>query len=140
MSSTFVWFDNFKDLFRNSEYLESFKITAIFSVLVAGLGIVISLLLATMADRVVLLRNGRIEQDATPAVLYETPATIFAARFVGTPPMNVIAASLVPDTLAEPRGGIRAKNPNPEVQQSADNAYLDRESHYEKGETDESAE
>jgi sn-glycerol 3-phosphate transport system permease protein len=52
-SVTFVWFDNFKDLFRNSEYLESFKITAIFSVLVAGSGIVISLLLATMADRVV---------------------------------------------------------------------------------------
>ena len=52
-SSTFVWFDNFKDLFRNNEYLESFKITALFSVLVAGSGIVLSLLLATMADRVV---------------------------------------------------------------------------------------
>jgi sn-glycerol 3-phosphate transport system permease protein len=51
-SSTFVWFDNFKDLFRNTEYLESFKITAIFSVAVAGSGIVLSLLLATMADRV----------------------------------------------------------------------------------------
>ena len=44
----------------------------------------------TMADQVVLMRNGRIEQDAAPAVLYETPATIFAARFVGTPPMNVM--------------------------------------------------
>src|SRR6478752_6602021 len=52
-SSTFVWFDNFKDLFRNTEYLESFKVTAIFSVLVAGIGILFSLLLATMADRVV---------------------------------------------------------------------------------------
>jgi sn-glycerol 3-phosphate transport system ATP-binding protein len=54
----------------------------------------------TMADQVVLMRNGRIEQDATPAALYEKPATIFAARFVGTPPMNVIPASLVPDNLA----------------------------------------
>ena len=44
----------------------------------------------TMADQVVLMRGGRIEQDATPAELYERPATIFAARFVGTPPMNVI--------------------------------------------------
>ena len=43
----------------------------------------------TMADQVVLMRNGRIEQDAAPAALYERPATIFAARFVGTPPMNV---------------------------------------------------
>jgi sn-glycerol 3-phosphate transport system ATP-binding protein len=47
----------------------------------------------TMADQVVLMRNGRIEQDAAPAVLYERPATIFAARFVGTPPMNVVPAT-----------------------------------------------
>ena len=44
----------------------------------------------TMADQVVLMRNGRIEQDAPPDQLYENPATIFVARFVGTPPMNVI--------------------------------------------------
>jgi sn-glycerol 3-phosphate transport system ATP-binding protein len=54
----------------------------------------------TMADQVVLMRNGRIEQDAAPAALYEKPATIFAARFVGTPPMNVIPASLVPAEMA----------------------------------------
>jgi sn-glycerol 3-phosphate transport system ATP-binding protein len=59
----------------------------------------------TMADQVVLMRNGRIEQDAPPAALYEKPATIFAARFVGTPPMNVIPAGLVPDTLAPSPGG-----------------------------------
>jgi sn-glycerol 3-phosphate transport system ATP-binding protein len=51
----------------------------------------------TMADQVVLMRNGRIEQDATPAALYEKPATIFAARFVGTPPMNVVPATLLPE-------------------------------------------
>jgi sn-glycerol 3-phosphate transport system ATP-binding protein len=44
----------------------------------------------TMADQVVLMRNGRIEQDAAPADLYDRPATIFAARFIGTPPMNVV--------------------------------------------------
>jgi len=59
----------------------------------------------TMADQVVLMRNGRIEQDAAPAALYEKPATIFAARFVGTPPMNVIPAALVPDNLAAAPGG-----------------------------------
>ena len=52
-SSEFVWFQNFQELFRSSNYLESFKITAIFSVLVAVFGILISLLLAAMADRVV---------------------------------------------------------------------------------------
>jgi sn-glycerol 3-phosphate transport system ATP-binding protein len=51
----------------------------------------------TMADQVVLMRNGRIEQDAAPAALYERPATIFAARFVGTPPMNVLPATLLPE-------------------------------------------
>jgi sn-glycerol 3-phosphate transport system ATP-binding protein len=45
----------------------------------------------TMADQIVLLRAGRVEQDATPPDLYARPATVFAARFIGTPPMNVIA-------------------------------------------------
>ncbi len=52
LRTEFVGLRNFYDLFRDSHYLDSFKITAIFSVLVAGFGIVISLLLATMADRV----------------------------------------------------------------------------------------
>jgi len=44
----------------------------------------------TMADQVVLMKDGRIEQDGAPAELYERPATVFAARFIGTPPMNVL--------------------------------------------------
>jgi sn-glycerol 3-phosphate transport system ATP-binding protein len=46
----------------------------------------------TMADRVILMRGGRIEQNGAPEELYERPATIFTARFVGTPAMNVLAA------------------------------------------------
>ncbi len=53
LHSEFVWFENFTALFADPHYLESFKTTAVFSVAVAGLGISISLLLATMADRVV---------------------------------------------------------------------------------------
>ncbi len=45
----------------------------------------------TMADQVILMRNGRIEQDAPPAELYARPATAFCARFIGTPPMNILA-------------------------------------------------
>jgi sn-glycerol 3-phosphate transport system ATP-binding protein len=45
----------------------------------------------SMADHVVLLREGRIEQEGTPAELYARPATTFAARFIGTPAMNLIA-------------------------------------------------
>ncbi len=51
----------------------------------------------SMADQVVLLRAGRIEQDAPPAELYARPATVFAARFIGTPPMNILAAPGRPD-------------------------------------------
>jgi sn-glycerol 3-phosphate transport system permease protein len=52
MSSTFVWFQNYKELLSSSHYLDSFRITAIFSTLVAVSGILISLLLAVMADHV----------------------------------------------------------------------------------------
>jgi sn-glycerol 3-phosphate transport system ATP-binding protein len=69
----------------------------------------------TMADQVVLMRNGRIEQDATPAALYERPATIFAARFVGTPPMNVLPASLIPAEAHWARGA----TPNHPIDQLA---------------------
>jgi sn-glycerol 3-phosphate transport system permease protein len=52
-NTQFVWFDNFKDLFANPDYLASFKVTAIFSLLVAALGLVLSLILAVFADRVI---------------------------------------------------------------------------------------
>jgi len=44
----------------------------------------------SMADRVVLLNAGKIEQNGTPVELYETPANTFVARFIGTPPMNLL--------------------------------------------------
>jgi sn-glycerol 3-phosphate transport system ATP-binding protein len=44
----------------------------------------------TMADRVVLLRDGRIEQVGTPEELYTRPASAFAAGFIGAPPMNLM--------------------------------------------------
>jgi sn-glycerol 3-phosphate transport system permease protein len=53
LSTQWVWFRNYTDLFRDEHYLASFRVTAVFSALVAVSGIVISLLLATMADRVV---------------------------------------------------------------------------------------
>jgi sn-glycerol 3-phosphate transport system ATP-binding protein len=63
----------------------------------------------TMADQVILLRNGRIEQDAPPATLYARPASLFAARFIGAPPMNVL-------TLADgPRGAVVAGSDGPSV-------------------------
>jgi sn-glycerol 3-phosphate transport system permease protein len=52
LSTEFVGLENFERLFADSTYIESFKTTAVFSLLVAVSGLVISLLLAAMADRV----------------------------------------------------------------------------------------
>jgi sn-glycerol 3-phosphate transport system permease protein len=51
-STEFVGLDNFNTLLKDESYLASFKTTAVFSVLVAGIGLVVSLALAVMADRV----------------------------------------------------------------------------------------
>lgn len=53
LSTEWVGFDNFRQLWNDPNYLESFKTTAWFSVLVAALGIGISLVLAIFADRIV---------------------------------------------------------------------------------------
>jgi len=78
-----------------------------------------------MADQVVLLRNGRIEQDAPPADVYAQPATAFAASFIGTPPMNLLplvpgaggmvvrgtdGPALVPTLPTEALAGIRPES------------------------------
>lgn len=53
LSSTFVGLDNFRELFSQSAYLNSFKITAVFSLLVAIVGLAVSLLFAVLANRVI---------------------------------------------------------------------------------------
>ena len=52
----------------------------------------------SMADQVVLLNQGRIEQNAPPRALYARPASTFAARFIGTPAMNLL--NLTGDRIA----------------------------------------
>ena len=47
----------------------------------------------TLADRLVVLNEGRVEQIGTPSEVYDRPATLFVAGFIGTPPMNVMPAA-----------------------------------------------
>lgn len=49
----------------------------------------------TLADRIVLLRDGRIEQQGSPLNLFERPATGFVAGFLGSPTINLIPAEIV---------------------------------------------
>ncbi|SFP19997.1 multiple sugar transport system ATP-binding protein [Variovorax sp. 770b2] len=48
----------------------------------------------TLADRIVLLRDGRIEQVGTPREIFERPCSAFVAGFIGTPPMNLVEMSV----------------------------------------------
>ena len=57
----------------------------------------------TLADRVVVLRDGQIEQHGSPLELYDRPANRFVAQFIGTPSMNVVPSAALP-RLAEMAG------------------------------------
>ena len=48
-----------------------------------------------LADRIVLMREGKIEQQGTPEDLYHRPATLFAAEFFGQPPINTLVGTIV---------------------------------------------
>ena len=52
----------------------------------------------TMASRIAVMDRGEIQQFAAPEVVYGKPANLFVARFLGTPPMNTIAARLAHDS------------------------------------------
>jgi len=55
----------------------------------------------TMADRIVVMNKGRMQQVASPRDLYAEPANTFVARFIGTPPMNLIPAAALPGDLPQ---------------------------------------
>ena len=48
----------------------------------------------TMADKIVVLRAGRVEQIGSPREIYDRPANLFVGEFIGSPPMNVIRGRL----------------------------------------------
>jgi lactose/L-arabinose transport system ATP-binding protein len=57
----------------------------------------------TLADRIVVLRGGKVEQYGSPSDIYDRPANMFVAGFMGSPKMNFIEArvgSVAPDSLA----------------------------------------
>jgi sn-glycerol 3-phosphate transport system ATP-binding protein len=71
----------------------------------------------TLADLLVVMNAGRIEQIGPPLEIYERPATTFVATFIGAPPMNLIhataseAAGLAPG-IPLPEGGVIGVRPD----------------------------
>ena len=48
----------------------------------------------TLADRIVIMRDGRIEQAGSPLEVFERPVNTFVASFIGSPPMNLLDAAV----------------------------------------------
>ncbi|TXH39171.1 MAG: sn-glycerol-3-phosphate ABC transporter ATP-binding protein UgpC [Rhodospirillaceae bacterium] len=68
----------------------------------------------TLADRIVVLKDGRIEQVGTPMELYKKPCNLFVAQFIGSPAMNILPASIEragAPTSVKLAGGMTAQLP-----------------------------
>jgi sn-glycerol 3-phosphate transport system permease protein len=93
MSTEWVGLENFKALFAEKGYLESFKITALFSILVAVLGIGISLVLAVFADRIV---KGALLYKTFLIVPYAVAPAVAGVLwlFMFSPTLGVVAYAL----------------------------------------------
>jgi len=66
----------------------------------------------TLADRIVVMNAGRIEQVGTPLEVYGRPATRFVAGFIGTPGMNMLPVlAIEPGPVAVLAGGLRVALP-----------------------------
>ncbi|GAB4360438.1 MAG: sn-glycerol-3-phosphate ABC transporter ATP-binding protein UgpC [Immundisolibacter sp.] len=59
----------------------------------------------TLADRMVVLNRGRVEQVGPPTELYRRPANVFVAGFLGSPTMNLLPVDVTDGTAALPGGG-----------------------------------
>ena len=57
----------------------------------------------TMGHRIAIMKDGKLQQVGTPLEVYETPANLFVAAFIGTPPMNFVKA-----TVADGGGALKA--------------------------------
>jgi multiple sugar transport system ATP-binding protein len=65
----------------------------------------------TLGDRVAVLRSGVLQQLATPGELYDRPANLFVARFIGSPAMNQFDAELTDGAVRTPLGLVPVPDP-----------------------------
>jgi sn-glycerol 3-phosphate transport system permease protein len=93
LSSQFVGFDNFAALFSQQAYLDSFKITVLFSALVAFIGLSLALLLAVMANRVV--RGATVYKTLLIWPYAVAPAVVGVLwLFLFSPSVGILAVAL----------------------------------------------
>src|SRR5882757_7884562 len=78
----------------------------------------------TLGDRVVVLRGGLVQQIGAPQFLYDHPANLFVAGFIGSPAMNFLPATLADGALATPLGQVALTD---RVRRAAEAANAPRE-------------
>jgi len=61
----------------------------------------------TLADRIVVLNDGKIEQVGTPDEIYDNPKTLFVSKFMGTPPMNIFKSEVKNNTILFNKNSIK---------------------------------
>ncbi len=82
----------------------------------------------TMASRIVVMRDGRIQQVGTPKEIYETPANVFVGGFIGTPPMNFIHGMLKDNgTFVSSKGNYTIRIPEEKLVAAREKGYENRE-------------
>ena len=93
LSSKFVWFENFSQVFHSSDYLSSFKVTLVFSTAVTGVSLAVGMFLAVQADRV--LRGNRVYQTLL-IWPYAIPSAVAGVvwLFLFNPTLGVVAYAL----------------------------------------------
>jgi ABC-type sugar transport system ATPase subunit len=65
----------------------------------------------SLGDRLVVLSAGRVQQTGTPLDVYDRPANVFVARFVGNPPMSVLDATVLTDARLDLAGHVTPVGP-----------------------------
>ena len=78
----------------------------------------------TLADKIVVMNNGRVEQTGRPLDLYYKPANMFVAGFIGSPAMNFLAATITNKNLLDFGSGMNMSLPLPEVCKVGDKVTL----------------
>jgi len=67
----------------------------------------------TMGDRMAVMSKGELQQVGTPLEVYEQPANLFVASFIGTPPMNFVPATLTDGGATVTASGFKMPVPEP---------------------------
>jgi len=83
----------------------------------------------TMGDRVAVLKDGELQQVATPAEIYDRPANLFVAGFIGSPPMNLVHGRIrqAGDGLVVEAGSLTIPVPDDVARERGVGGWLDRE-------------